>query len=70
MSNQPIEVWCHSCGCQMFLREGKYGKFFGCSGYPRCMRTMNLRDASDQHDPPTDEDRIDNLSYDPPDGSD
>jgi len=60
---QPIEVWCRMCGCQMKLRKGKYGEFFGCSGYPICKNTMNLRDASNQHDPPDDDDTY-GVEYD------
>lgn len=27
---------CPECGEEMILREGKYGKFWGCTGYPEC----------------------------------
>lgn len=27
---------CPKCGAHMKLREGLYGKFFGCQNYPRC----------------------------------
>ena len=33
MEEQKI---CDKCGAVMVEREGKYGKFFGCSGYPNC----------------------------------
>jgi ssDNA-binding Zn-finger/Zn-ribbon topoisomerase 1 len=29
----------------MSKREGKYGQFYGCTGYPRCRNTRTLRDA-------------------------
>lgn len=30
------------------LREGKYGKFFGCSNYPKCHTTINAKDGKAQ----------------------
>lgn len=57
----------------MKLRSGKFGQFWGCTGYPKCMRTMNLRDAANQHDPPNfdaNEDHELKVLWEPPDGSD
>ncbi len=31
---------CPRCGRKLVLREGKYGKFYGCSSYPNCRFTM------------------------------
>lgn len=31
---------CPNCGKSMYLREGKTGKFYGCSGYPKCKTTL------------------------------
>ena len=33
---------CGRCGKQMKLRNGKFGEFWGCSGYPECNYTMNI----------------------------
>ena len=30
---------CPICGSVMYMREGKYGKFLGCSNYPSCKGT-------------------------------
>jgi hypothetical protein len=30
---------CPRCGGALILREGKYGKFYGCSNYPKCKFT-------------------------------
>lgn len=30
---------CPKCGRAMKLRDGKYGEFWGCSGYPNCKYT-------------------------------
>lgn len=31
---------CPKCGGMLVLRNGKYGKFLGCSNYPKCRYTM------------------------------
>ena len=33
---------CRQCGKQMKIRNGKYGEFWGCSGYPECSFTMDI----------------------------
>lgn len=37
------EKICPACGCELVLRKGKFGMFYGCSGYPRCRYTQNAR---------------------------
>lgn len=32
---------CPICGGVLLVREGKYGRFLGCSNYPRCRYTRN-----------------------------
>ena len=32
---------CPQCGGKLVLRNGKYGRFYGCSNYPRCKYTLN-----------------------------
>ena len=32
---------CPKCGGMMKLRNGKFGEFYGCSGYPDCRYTEN-----------------------------
>lgn len=39
------ELYCPKCGCLMKVRDGKFGKFYGCTGYPKCMNTFNMRDG-------------------------
>ena len=34
---------CPRCGNSLVLRKGKYGNFYGCSSYPRCKFTQNIR---------------------------
>jgi ssDNA-binding Zn-finger/Zn-ribbon topoisomerase 1 len=33
---------CPICGKPMVKRTGKYGEFFGCSGFPNCKYTMSM----------------------------
>lgn len=33
---------CSQCGGRMVERSGKYGRFYGCSNYPRCRKTIPL----------------------------
>ena len=33
---------CPKCGKKMVIREGRYGKFYACSGYPECKTTMEV----------------------------
>lgn len=33
---------CPRCGCKLVLRNGKNGKFYGCSGYPNCKFTKKI----------------------------
>lgn len=35
---------CPECGEEMVVREGKYGKFWGCTGYPDCDHTEKYED--------------------------
>lgn len=45
-SNPKYDIYCQQCGCLMKLRKGKYGEFYGCTGYPQCRNTMSKRDAA------------------------
>ena len=38
---------CPKCGSPMYLREGKYGKFYGCSRYPECNGTRKISKQKD-----------------------
>lgn len=37
------EQSCPVCGGVLVLRKGKFGMFYGCSGYPACRFTRNVR---------------------------
>lgn len=34
---------CPKCGGNLIVRNGKYGQFYGCSNYPKCRFTKNLK---------------------------
>jgi restriction system protein len=36
------EIMCELCGEKMVLREGKRGKFYGCSTFPGCRNTVSI----------------------------
>lgn len=38
------EETCPKCGADMYILEGKHGKFLGCSNYPRCNCTLEYGD--------------------------
>lgn len=33
---------CPECGGDLILRNGKYGEFYGCTNYPKCIYTRNF----------------------------
>ncbi len=39
---ETTEEKCEKCGRPMVLRNGRYGKFLACSGYPECKNTRPL----------------------------
>lgn len=36
------DVVCPNCGKKMLVREGRFGEFLGCAGYPECKTAMPL----------------------------
>lgn len=49
----------------MKFRDGKYGKFYGCTAYPKCKNTTNLREAElDLVDDYDDYEDYDDLRWD------
>jgi DNA topoisomerase-1 len=39
---EKTEEVCEKCGSPMVVRHGRYGKFLGCSGYPKCKNIKPL----------------------------
>jgi len=40
---QPTEKKCPQCGSKIIIRLGKFGKFYACSGFPKCKYTEPLQ---------------------------
>ena len=40
-SDQTSDRICEKCGKPMLIKEGKYGTFYACSGYPDCKTTQS-----------------------------
>jgi DNA topoisomerase-1 len=38
---RELEVPCPKCGSKLHEKEGKRGKFYGCSNYPKCRFISN-----------------------------
>ena len=45
---QMTDVVCDKCGHKMVIREGKFGKFLGCSNFPNCKNIMPLKEKNTQ----------------------
>ncbi|MDO9559647.1 MAG: type I DNA topoisomerase [Syntrophales bacterium] len=47
MSSEPqkaeTDIACEKCGSQMAVKQGRFGTFLGCSGYPECKNIVNVR---------------------------
>ena len=39
---KPDVKICSACGMPMKKRTGRYGEFWGCTGYPACRHTENV----------------------------
>jgi DNA topoisomerase-1 len=57
---KTTDTKCNKCGKPMQVKEGRFGQFLACSGYPECKNTMNATrnengDIVAQEEPKTDE---------------
>ena len=39
IQDEPAGINCEKCGRPMVIKQGRYGKFIACSGYPECKNT-------------------------------
>lgn len=46
---QMTDIICDKCGAKMVIREGKYGKFLGCSNFPNCNNMKKLEAEKVSH---------------------
>jgi len=40
--DEPTDEVCEKCGKPMVIKNGRFGKFMACSGYPECKNTKNI----------------------------
>ena len=50
---KTTDIPCPLCGKPMLSRQGRFGKFLGCSGYPECKHTINIAPDGTPAAPPT-----------------
>ncbi|MYA48067.1 MAG: type I DNA topoisomerase, partial [Candidatus Dadabacteria bacterium] len=43
----PTNIECDKCGASMVIREGRYGQFLSCSGYPDCKNAKDFTRGKD-----------------------
>lgn len=51
-SSNDSDVICDKCGKTMVIKEGKFGPFLACPGYPECKNIKNLEKKDDVALPP------------------
>jgi DNA topoisomerase-1 len=44
VTETPTEKTCPKCKSPLLIRLGKYGKFYACSGFPKCRHTESLEE--------------------------
>jgi DNA topoisomerase-1 len=42
MANMTTDIDSDECGKPMLIRNGRRGRFLGCSGYPKCKNTAEV----------------------------
>jgi len=47
-SDVPNVIPCSKCEQPMYLRLGKYGWYYACSGYPKCKNTLSIKKYKEQ----------------------
>ena len=46
MPVEETDIICDKCGRNMVIKEGRYGRFLACPGYPECKNTKQLVDET------------------------
>jgi len=46
-SEETVDKTCPDCGHPLGIKQGPYGKFIGCSNYPKCKHVESLQTAND-----------------------
>ena len=48
---EKTDVICEKCGAPMVVREGRYGKFLGCSNFPNCNNIQKIQKSTSNYQP-------------------
>ena len=48
---EKTDVVCDKCGAPMVVREGRYGKFLGCSAFPNCNNITKINISKTKYEP-------------------
>ena len=51
VSEEVTDVVCDKCGEKMVIKEGRFGRFLGCSAYPACKNTKPISTGVDCPEP-------------------
>jgi DNA topoisomerase-1 len=51
VTHEQLDEACPECGSQLSIRLGRNGRFIGCTNYPECKYTRNLKEEADQPPP-------------------
>jgi DNA topoisomerase-1 len=54
------DIFCDKCGKPMVVRQSRYGKFFGCSGYPSCKNIKRMQTEKPSEEKEHEEDSSEN----------
>ena len=52
VTTQQLDEACPECGKPLAIRLGKRGNFIGCTGYPECKYTRDVKSDSAEPEPP------------------
>ena len=57
--NEETDEKCPDCGKNLVIKLGRYGKFYGCTGYPQCryIRSLNGQENQDSNQDNTTEEK-------------
>ena len=47
VQDEVSEVQCEKCGRMMVYKQGRFGKFLACPGYPECKNTKSITEQTD-----------------------
>ena len=47
IATEETELKCPECGKNLIIRMGRYGKFYACSGFPKCRHTATISSSTE-----------------------